>query len=57
MKTQLLSVAIGLSALTAAAHPIDFDKIQNWTGTGPNRAARVIQYNGEKYGTYAYVWG
>ncbi|MDE6269683.1 MAG: DUF5074 domain-containing protein, partial [Muribaculaceae bacterium] len=57
MKTQLLSVAIGLSALTAAAHPIDFDKIQNWTGTGPNRAALVIQYNGEKYGTDAYVWG
>ena len=57
MKVKLFSIAIGLSALTASAHPIDFDRIQNWTGTGPNRAALVIQYNGAVYGTDSYVWG
>jgi len=57
MRKNLILLAIGLSALTAAAHPIDFDKIRNWTGTGPNRAALVIQYNGDIYGSDAYVWG
>lgn len=57
MKTKLLSLAVGLSFLTAIAHPIDFDKIRNWTGTGPNKAALVIQYNGDTYGSDAYVWG
>lgn len=57
MRKKLLSLTIGLSALAAMAHPIDFDKIRNWAGTGPNRAALVIQYNGDKYGTDAYVWG
>lgn len=57
MRKNLLSLAIGLSALSATAHPIDFDKIRNWTGTGPNRAALVIQYNGDTYGADAYVWG
>lgn len=57
MRTELFSIAIGLSVLSASAHPVDFDRIQNWTGTGPNRAALVIQYNGDKYGSDAYVWG
>ena len=57
MRTKLLSLTIGLSVVTAMAHPIDFDKIRNWTGTGPNRAALVIQYNGDTYGSDAYVWG
>lgn len=57
MRTQLLSVAVGLTALSALAHPIEFDRIRHWTGTGPNRAALVIQYNGDIYGTDAYVWG
>ncbi|MDE7179579.1 MAG: DUF5074 domain-containing protein [Muribaculaceae bacterium] len=57
MRTKLLSLAIGLSVMTAMAHPIDFDKIRNWTGTGPNRAALVIQYNGDTYGSDSYVWG
>ncbi len=57
MRTKLISMAIGLTAAVAAAHPVDFDKIRNWTGTGPNRAALVIQYNGDTYGTDAYVWG
>ncbi len=57
MKTKLLTLAIGITALSGAAHPIEFDRIQNWTGTGPNKAALVIQYNGDKYGSDAYVWG
>lgn len=57
MRTKLLSLTVGLSAFTASAHPIDFDLIRHWTGTGNNRAALVIQYNGDKYGSDAYVWG
>jgi len=57
MRTKLLTLAIGITALSGAAHPIEFDRIHNWTGSGPNKAALVIQYNGDKYGTDAYVWG
>lgn len=35
---------------------IDFDKITHWTGTGPNRAALVVQF-GEGRDPHAYVWG
>lgn len=57
MRTKLLTLSLGLSVLSAVAHPIDFDRIRNWTGTGPNKAALVIQYNGDTYGPDAYVWG
>lgn len=57
MRTKLLAVSLGLSVFSALAHPIDFNRIQNWTGTGPNKAALVIQYNGDTYGSDAYVWG
>ncbi len=57
MRKKLLTFTVGLAAMTAAAHPIEFDRIQHWTGTGPNRAALVIQFNGDTYGTDAYVWG
>lgn len=57
MKKHLALAAIGTVTLMAQAHPIDFDKIQHWTGTGPNRAALVVQYNGDIYGDDAYVWG
>ncbi len=62
MKTRLLPLAIGsgvlgATALGLAAHPIDFDQIRHWTGTGPNKAALVIQFNGDTYGSDAYVWG
>jgi len=58
MKKFFISALIGLAALsTSAANPIDFDQIKHWTGTGPNRAALVIQFNGDKYGSDAYVWG
>lgn len=52
-----MTLAIGVTVLTGSAHPIDFEKICHWTGTGPNKAALVIQYNGDKYGSDAYVWG
>lgn len=58
MRKELLSLAIVLSALTAMAHPIDFDKIRDWTGTGPNRAALVIQFDtGSKSNPGTLVWG
>lgn len=57
MRTKLLTVSLGLSVISALAHPIDFNRIQNWTGTGPNQAALVIQYNSDAYGSDAYVWG
>ncbi|MBD5179725.1 MAG: DUF5074 domain-containing protein [Bacteroidales bacterium] len=57
MRTKLFSLVFGLSAISAAAHPIDFSKIRHWTGSGPNKAALVIQFNGDTYGNDAYVWG
>lgn len=57
MKKAILTVAVGLWAVMATAHPIDFEKIRHWTGEGPNRAALVIQFNGDTYGSDAYVWG
>lgn len=57
MRKKLLTLLVGATAFHAAAHPIDFDRIQHWTGTGPNKAALVIQFNGDKYGSDAYVWG
>lgn len=58
MKKRILTgVLAALGAICSMAHPIDFDRIQHWTGTGPNRAALVIQFNGDTYGTDAMVWG
>ncbi len=57
MRKIFLTLAVGFTALSGAAHPIDFDRIRHWTGSGPNRAALVIQYNVDKYGSDAYVWG
>lgn len=57
MRTKLLLLSVGVSAASALAHPIDFDQIKNWTGSGPNKAALVVQYNGDAYGADAYVWG
>lgn len=44
-------------AFVALAHPIDFSQIRHWTGTGPNQAALVVQFNGDLYGPDAYVYG
>lgn len=54
-----LKVALlGMMMTTAVAHAIvlDWDKILFWTGSGPNKAALVVQFadNGPKE---AYVWG
>ena len=53
--------------LLCGAESVAFEKIQNWTGSGPNRAALVIQFDkGRDYyrqdetkyeGTPAMVWG
>lgn len=40
----------------ARPHCIDFEKIKHWTGTGPNRAALVLQFPSD-VDPYAYVWG
>lgn len=53
----LTGVVAALGAISLWAHPIDFSRIQHWTGTGPNQAALVIQFNGDTYGTDAMVWG
>lgn len=57
MRKKILALFVGVTALYSAAHPIEFDRIQNWTGSGPNKAALVVQFNGDKYGSDAYVWG
>ena len=36
---------------------IDFDQIRHWTGSGPNRAALVVQNDAGASDPYAYVWG
>ncbi|MDE6756694.1 MAG: hypothetical protein K2J66_06075 [Muribaculaceae bacterium] len=58
MRKKLLSLAIGLPVMTAMAHPIDFDKIRHWTGTGPNKAALAIQFDTDgKPNPGVLVWG
>lgn len=57
MRKLISAALLGVAAATATAHPIDFESIRHWTGKGPNRAALVIQYSGEKFGSDAYVWG
>ncbi len=57
MKNFFSALLIGAVAATAMPHPIEFESIRHWTGSGPNRAALVIQFNGETYGPDAYVWG
>ena len=51
MKT--LSLALALLA-APFAHALGFADIQNWTGTGPNRAAFVLDFND---GAPATAWG
>ncbi len=57
MKKQLLPLIAGTATLMSVAHPIDFGQIRHWTGSGPNEAALVVQFNGDTYGGDAYVWG
>lgn len=48
-----------LAALSVAAYAedIDLEKVNHWTGSGPNRAALAIQFNGTTCGSDALVWG
>lgn len=61
MNKKLLSfLAAGiLAAVPAGAETIDWDKIEHWTGNGPNKAALVVQFqtddNQDNPG--AIVWG
>ena len=43
--TRLLAVSAGVVALAATAPAFSFGDLQNWTGTGTNRAGLVIQWN------------
>lgn len=57
MKKLKLAIAVTLMTTTMAhAIVLDWDKIRFWTGSGPNKAALVVQFadNGPEE---AYVWG
>lgn len=51
-----LTALMAAMAIPAVAYKLDWDKIEFWTGSGPNRSALVVQFqdNGPKE---AYVWG
>ena len=57
MKHLFTGFLIAMSPLLVTAHSIDFDKIEHWTGTGPNRAALVVQFGGKYAPSDVYVWG
>lgn len=57
MRLLITGLLLGASHFLLAAHSINFDKIEHWTGTGPNRAALVVQFGGEYAPSEAYVWG
>lgn len=57
MKKNLLTLVIGFAALAVSAHPIDFNKIKSWTGTGPNRAALAVTNDAAASDPKVYVWG
>lgn len=57
MRKWFTVIVSGMVGMGAYAHSIDFDKIENWTGEGNNRAALVIQFGGEYEPSDAYVWG
>lgn len=46
-----------LSQVAQATVPVDFEKIEHWTGSGPNRAALVITNDAGASDPKAYVWG
>lgn len=55
---RLLLMTVAATALTgSAALPLDFDKIENWTGEGPNRAALVVVNDAGASDPNCYVWG
>lgn len=58
MKTLLTTALIAAGTLyTSAGVPVDFNKIEHWTGDGPNRAALVITNDAGASDPECYVWG
>lgn len=52
---KIITIALASAAvMTAAANPVDFDKIAHWAGKGPNRAALVVKFHKDQP---AHVWG
>jgi len=47
---------LALIAVTGSAFGFGFDDIQNWTGTGPNSSALVVDWNDGKT-TESLAWG
>lgn len=56
MKKLLALIILCASASSLGAFVLDWDKIEHWTGEGPNRAALVVQFLDE-YSPVTYVWG
>ncbi len=58
MRRKLLLIAVLTSAAGAAAQTVDLDLIRHWSGTGPNRAALVVQFDTPgSANPGALVWG
>ena len=58
MRKFFLSLTVGITAVSAAAYSVDFDKINHWSGSGSNRTALVIQFHtNETENPGALVWG
>lgn len=56
-KSLFLISAVLLSQVVTAKVPVDFAKIEHWTGHGPNQAALVITNDAGASDPKAYVWG
>ena len=55
---KLLLSAVTLIGLSASGQTVDFDRIRNWTGTGPNKGALVVQFETRDLkNPGALVWG
>ncbi len=52
MRKTLLTLAVLGASYVASAQSVDFDRITHWAGSGPNRAALIVQFR-----TDAFVWG
>lgn len=57
MKIYLPLLLTALLSFNTYAIPVDFDKIEHWSGSGSNRAALVICNDAGASDPYAYVWG
>lgn len=57
MKKQLLYILLLLALTSKAAIPVDFNKIDHWTGQGDCRAALVITRGLDPEKDISYVWG